>query len=83
MLDALSAESVRVPDDVLVTGFDGTSGARLSEPALTTVRQPMEAMGRAAAASSPVPSPPPTGRRSTSCSRRASRCVAAAAAASP
>lgn len=49
LLDALEAEGLRVPDDVVVTGFDGTLGSRLTTPALTTVRQPMEAMGRAAA----------------------------------
>ncbi len=49
VLDALAAEGVRVPEDVVVTGFDGTLAARLSSPPLTTVRQPMEAMGRAAA----------------------------------
>ncbi len=48
-LDALAALGVRVPDDVIVTGFDGTLASRLSTPPLTTVRQPMEAMGRAAA----------------------------------
>ena len=49
VLDALAAEGLRVPEDVVVTGFDGTLAARLSSPPLTTVRQPMEAMGRAAA----------------------------------
>lgn len=49
VLDALAAEGLRAPDDVVVTGFDGTLAARLSSPSLTTVRQPMEAMGRAAA----------------------------------
>lgn len=49
LLDVLAAEGVRVPADVIVTGFDGTLGSRLTTPPLTTVRQPMEAMGRAAA----------------------------------
>lgn len=49
VLDALAAEGVRVPDEVIVTGFDGTLASRLTAPPLTTVRQPMEAMGRAAA----------------------------------
>jgi LacI family transcriptional regulator len=48
-LDALAGLGLRVPHDVIVTGFDGTLAARLSTPSLTTVRQPMEAMGRAAA----------------------------------
>ncbi len=48
-LDALAALGVRVPDEVAVTGFDGILAGRLSTPTLTSVRQPMEAMGRAAA----------------------------------
>jgi DNA-binding LacI/PurR family transcriptional regulator len=48
-MDVLAAEGVRVPDDVRVTGFDGTLAGRLNDPSLTSVRQPMEAMGRAAA----------------------------------
>ncbi|MCI2956708.1 LacI family transcriptional regulator [Agromyces atrinae] len=49
LLDLFAAEGVRVPDDVVVTGFDGIFAGRLSTPSLTTVRQPMEAMGRTAA----------------------------------
>lgn len=49
LLDLLEAHGVRVPDDVLVTGFDGILAGRLSSPTLTTVRQPLEAMGRTAA----------------------------------
>ena len=37
-----------VPRDAAVTGFDGVVAGRLSSPPLTTVRQPMEAMGRLA-----------------------------------
>ncbi|MBM7462216.1 LacI family DNA-binding transcriptional regulator [Microbacterium dextranolyticum] len=48
-IDLLSARGLRVPEDVVVTGFDGILAGRLSTPTLTTVRQPMEAMGRAAA----------------------------------
>jgi LacI family transcriptional regulator len=33
---------------VAVTGFDGIIAARLARPALTTVQQPMEPVGRAA-----------------------------------
>lgn len=47
-LEVLRAEGVRVPEDVLVTGFDGIEAAALSQPALTTVRQPMVDLGRAA-----------------------------------
>jgi LacI family transcriptional regulator len=39
---------VRVPDDVVVTGFDGIPLSRLVRPSLTTVRQPMLRMGEAA-----------------------------------
>lgn len=45
----LEEAGVRVPDDVIVTGFDGILAGRLMEPQLTTVRQPMEDMGREAA----------------------------------
>ena len=45
----LEETGVRVPDDVIVTGFDGILAGRLMEPQLTTVRQPMEDMGRKAA----------------------------------
>lgn len=37
-----------VPRDVVVTGFDGVVAGRVARPSLTTVRQPMEALGRAA-----------------------------------
>ena len=36
----------RIPDDVAVVGFDGSPGAGNTEPPLTTVSQPAEAMGR-------------------------------------
>jgi LacI family transcriptional regulator len=38
---------LRVPDDLSVIGFDDTPISRLISPALTTVRQPLEAMGAA------------------------------------
>ena len=47
-LDFFRAAGVRVPEDVLVTGFDGIDAAALSQPRLTTVRQPMIELGRAA-----------------------------------
>lgn len=49
VIDLLHAEGQRVPDDVVVTGFDGVLAGMLSTPTLTSVRQPMEAMGRVAA----------------------------------
>jgi LacI family transcriptional regulator len=39
----------RVPDDLAVVGFDDIALAALIQPPLTTVRQNMEALGRAAA----------------------------------
>ena len=48
VLDVLEARGIRVPDDVLVTGFDGIAAAAHSRPRLTTVHQPMVELGRAA-----------------------------------
>lgn len=48
VLDLLREVGVAVPGEVAVTGFDGVLAGRLSEPRLTTVRQPMAAMGRLA-----------------------------------
>lgn len=47
-MDAFRAAGVQVPRDVRVTGFDGIEAAALSSPGLTTVRQPMIDLGRAA-----------------------------------
>jgi LacI family transcriptional regulator len=44
-LRALKNKGLRVPQDCSVTGFDDVAQASLSVPSLTTVRQPMEAMG--------------------------------------
>ncbi|CAL8971882.1 HTH-type transcriptional regulator DegA [Cellulomonas sp. T2.31MG-18] len=38
----------RVPDDVSVVGYDDSAFMNCTEPPLTTVRQPIDAMGRAA-----------------------------------
>jgi DNA-binding LacI/PurR family transcriptional regulator len=46
-LEALRAAGRRVPDDVAVIGFDDFPLARRTEPRLTTVRQPLEEIGRA------------------------------------
>lgn len=48
VLDALLATGLRVPEDVIVTGFDGIDASETSRPRLTTVRQPMRELGRAA-----------------------------------
>lgn len=42
---ALGAVGLRVPEDVSVAGFDDTLVARVTVPALTTVRQPLREMG--------------------------------------
>jgi len=48
VLDVLEQRGIRVPDDILVTGFDGITAGRHSRPSLTTVHQPMVELGRAA-----------------------------------
>lgn len=48
VLDVLEAHGIRVPADVLVTGFDGIAAGAHSRPRLTTVHQPMVELGRAA-----------------------------------
>lgn len=44
-LRVLSAKGVRVPDDVAIVGFDDSQVALSTDPQLTTVRQPIYAMG--------------------------------------
>ena len=46
---ALAKAGVRVPEECSVVGFDDVAPAAIYSPALTTVRQPMEIMGTAAA----------------------------------
>jgi DNA-binding LacI/PurR family transcriptional regulator len=46
---ALNKASIRVPDQCSVVGFDDVAPSALYTPSLTTVRQPMEAMGNMAA----------------------------------
>ncbi len=46
---ALRAAGRTVPDDVAVVGFDDSHAARLANPQLTSVRQPMEEIGRSLA----------------------------------
>ncbi|WP_244632030.1 substrate-binding domain-containing protein [Microbacterium sp. Se63.02b] len=48
VLDVFRDAGIGVPDEVLVTGFDGIDAAALAHPPLTTVRQPMIDLGRAA-----------------------------------
>jgi DNA-binding LacI/PurR family transcriptional regulator len=42
LVSRLREAGVRVPDDVLVTGFDGTELSQIYSPSLTTVVQPVE-----------------------------------------
>jgi LacI family transcriptional regulator len=46
---ALNKAGIRVPEQCSVIGFDDVAPAAIYSPALTTVRQPMENMGTAAA----------------------------------
>jgi LacI family transcriptional regulator len=48
-LTTLRQEGVRIPDDVALVGFDDIPTAAAVEPALTTVRQPIERLGSMAA----------------------------------
>ena len=64
-LRVLKESGRRIPDEVAVVGFDGSPAGRHSEPPLTSVHQPAEAMGRemtrlllAQLAGEPAPSEP-------------------------
>ena len=48
VMDAVRSRDLRVPGDVSVIGFDDIPQASLVHPALTTVNQPLEKMGRVA-----------------------------------
>jgi LacI family transcriptional regulator len=50
VMNTLTAAGVRVPGEVAVTGFDDLYPARLADPPLTTVRQPMRTLGERAGA---------------------------------
>ena len=48
-MSVLRDAGVRVPQDVILTGFDGVLAGRVLTPTLTTVRQPLELLGQLAA----------------------------------
>ena len=48
VLQVLNERGLRVPEDIAVLGFDGIPLSKYTSPALTTVRQPLKEMGRAA-----------------------------------
>lgn len=48
VLFVLAEMGIKVPEQVAVTGFDGIDAGHVSEPPLTTVRQPMDELGREA-----------------------------------
>jgi len=47
-MDAVRSRGLHVPEDISIIGFDDIPQAALIRPALTTVRQPLEQMGRVA-----------------------------------
>jgi len=49
VMRAFQEAGLRIPEDVSVVGFDDVSIASFSIPALTTIRQPLQKMGRIAA----------------------------------
>lgn len=48
VIQALQEQKIRIPDNVAVAGYDGSPIKRCNHPTLTTVKQPLEAIGRAA-----------------------------------
>lgn len=47
-MDAIRERGLRIPEDISIIGFDDIPQASLVYPKLTTVRQPLEQMGRVA-----------------------------------
>lgn len=51
VLSLARQRGIRIPGDLSITGFDGILSSGVTEPALTTVRQPMQRLGALAAES--------------------------------
>jgi LacI family transcriptional regulator len=49
VMEAVRDHHLRIPEDISIVGFDDVPQATQVHPPLTTVRQPLEQMGRAAA----------------------------------
>lgn len=47
-MEAIKARGMKIPEDIAVAGFDDIEAASMVEPALTTVRQPLDRIGSAA-----------------------------------
>lgn len=48
LIEAARAGGLRIPEDLSIVGYDDTHVAQLTSPSLTTVRQPLQQMGRVA-----------------------------------
>jgi LacI family transcriptional regulator len=48
VMDAVRTRGMRIPDDVSIVGFDDIPQVSMIRPALTTINQPLEKMGRVA-----------------------------------
>jgi LacI family transcriptional regulator len=48
VMDAVRNRGLRVPEDISIVGFDDIPQASLIHPAITTINQPLEKMGRVA-----------------------------------
>lgn len=48
VVEALHSRGISVPEQVMVAGYDDVVESRFNDPSITTIRQPMRAMGRKA-----------------------------------
>jgi DNA-binding LacI/PurR family transcriptional regulator len=49
-INMIRSKGLRIPEDISIAGYDGTSYAQIHEPTITTLGQDMDRMGREAAA---------------------------------